>query len=41
MAGALRRGTVRGLPAAGIAVGAALSAGVALRAAVSVRRGPG
>jgi hypothetical protein len=39
MAAALRRGTVRGLPAAGIAVGAAVSAGIALRAAVAIRRG--
>jgi hypothetical protein len=39
MAGALRRGTVRGLPAAGIAVGAGVSAGIALRAAVALRRG--
>ena len=39
MAGALRRGSVRGLPAAGTAIGAAVSAGIALRAAVAMRRG--
>jgi hypothetical protein len=39
IAGALRRGALRGLPATGVAVGAAMTAAAALRAAGTARRG--